>query len=96
MYVCLKCDHQLVFHKPRGGNNPCYLCPPCECLVKGCSCTDYKGTELTDRPHKDHLTMKIRWGSWGFLDFTSEDDRTFVSGAEPAVERAGLRVRREG
>ena len=96
MYVCLGCDHPLVFHKPRGDKEPCYLCPPCECLVKGCACAEYKGTALTERPHKDHLSMKIRWGSWGFLDFASEEDFTYVSGGEPVIERAGVRFHSRG
>jgi len=96
MFVCLGCDHLLTFHKPRGGKDPCYLCPPCECLVKGCKCTEYKGTGVTERPHADHPSMKMRWGSWGFLDFTSDEDRTFVGGPEPVIERAGVRIHSGG
>ena len=93
MYVCMGCDHLLVFHRPRGGNDPCYLCPPCECLVEGCDCAEYRGTQVTDRPHKDHLEMKVLFGSWGLIDFSSEESCTFVGGPEPVIERAGVRLR---
>jgi len=93
MYVCSSCDHSLVFHKPVGGKEPCYLCPPAECLVKGCRCTLYKGFKLTYRPHEEHASWKVKWGSWGFVDFTERDEYTFVSGPQPAIERAGIRVR---
>lgn len=93
MYMCLSCGHFLIFHKPRGGKEPCYLCPPAECLVEGCTCSVYKGTRLTDRPHEDHPSMRVRWGSWGLVVFSLDEDRTFVSGAEPVVERVGIRIR---
>lgn len=93
MHVCLSCDHYLVFHKPRGGNEPCYLCPPTKCLVEGCRCAEYNGVVLTDRPHQEHKSMQVKWGSWGSVVFSTEEDRTFVSGAEPPVEQAGARIR---
>ena len=93
MHVCLICNHFLVFHKPTGGDKPCYLCPPTKCLVEGCKCAEYKGVVLTDRPHTEHTSMQLRWGSWGAVVFSTEEDRTFVSGAEPPVERAGVRIR---
>jgi len=37
--------------------------------------------------------MKMKWGSWGIVNFATEDDITFVGGPEPVVERAGSRVR---
>ena len=91
MYACLSCGHFITFHKPRGGMDPCYLCPPLECLVRRCKCSKYEGTMLTDRPHMEHLSMRVRFGSWGPVLFSTEEDRTFVSGAEPPVERAGIR-----
>ena len=93
MHVCLTCNHFLVFHKPKGGDKPCYLCPPTKCLVEGCKCAEYKGVGLTDRPHEEHISVQLKWGSWGAVEFSTEEDRTFVSGAEPPVERAGVRIR---
>jgi len=92
MYICITCGHLLNFHKPKGGKDPCYLCPPDECMVAKCSCRAYDGTKLTDRPHKDHLSMRMKWGSWGVVNFSSEDDITFVGGPEPIIERAGVRI----
>jgi hypothetical protein len=37
--------------------------------------------------------VQLKWGSWGAVEFSTEEDRTFVSGAEPPVERAGVRIR---
>jgi len=34
----------------------------------------------------------MKWGSWGVVDFSSEDDITFVGGPEPIIERAGVRI----
>ena len=62
-------------------------------MVEGCNCTQYKGMMLTDRPHEEHRSMQMKWGSWGAVVFSTEEDRTFVSGAEPPVERAGVRIR---
>jgi len=92
MHVCLSCNHFLVFHRPSGGDEPCFLCPPTKCLVEGCRCNEYDGVTLTDRPHEEHKSMQVLWGSWGFVVFSNEEDRTFVSGAEPPVERAGVRI----
>jgi len=92
MHTCLSCGHYLSFHKPRGEKEPCYLCPPKECLIEGCNCAEYTGTMLTDRPHKDHISMRVKFGSWGPVIFSTDEDRTFVSGAEPPVERAGVRL----
>ena len=92
MYVCSSCGHFLVFHKPRG-KDPCYLCPPAECLVERCRCTEYNGIKLTNRPHEEHASGRVRWGYWGPIVFTASEDHTFVSGPEPAIERAGIRVR---
>lgn len=93
MHVCLSCNHFLVFHKPGGGIRPCPLCPPAGCMVEGCKCAEYKGVLSTDRPHAEHASMQMKWGLWGTVTFATEEDRTFVSGAEPPVERAGIRIR---
>lgn len=93
MHVCLSCNHFLVFHKVRGDKEPCHLCPPGRCLVRGCPCHEYKGVLFTDRPHELHKDMRVQWGSWGFVVFTTDEERTFVSGAEPVVERVGIRIR---
>ena len=93
MHVCLACNHFLVFHKPGGAKEPCYLCPPKRCLVGGCRCTEYKGVMLTDRPHDEHRSVTMVWGTWGSVNFSTDEDRTFVSGAEPPVERSGVRLR---
>jgi len=47
---------------------------------------------LTDRPHEEHRAMQVQWGNWGFVVFSDEEDRTFVSRGEPPVERAGVRI----
>ena len=93
MHVCLSCNHFLVFHKAGGGNPPCYLCPPTKCLVEGCNCAEYRGMTLTDRPHAEHSAMQMKWGMWGNVVFSTEEDRTFVSGGEPPVERARVKFR---
>jgi len=93
MHVCLACNHFLVFHKTGGANEPCYLCPPKGCLVEGCQCAEYKGVMLSDRPHEEHRSMNMVWGTWGSVIFSTDEDRTFVSGGEPQVERAGVRLR---
>jgi len=95
MHVCLSCNHYLVYHEPPGGDEPCYLCPPTRCLVEGCKCSRYEGMVLTDRPHKEHKAMQIRWGSWGVVVFSTEEDLTIVNGPEPLVERGGVRFRQE-
>ena len=92
MYACLSCGHSISFHKPSGEKEPCYLCSPAECLVEGCSCIEYSGTPLSERPHSDHVSMRVRFGSWGPVIFSTDEDRTFVSGAEPPVEKAGVRI----
>jgi len=93
MHVCLSCNHYLVFHEPPGGSDPCYLCPPTRCLVGGCKCSKYNGVILTDRPHQEHKSMQTKWGSWGVVVFSNEEDLTVMSGPEPLVERTGARFR---
>jgi hypothetical protein len=93
MYVCESCGHYLVFHKPRGDKEPCYLCPPVGCLVEMCPCTEYKGVRLTNRPHEVHRSWRVLWGSWGYIVFSAKEDYTFVSGPEPVVERVPIKVR---
>jgi len=91
MHVCLSCNHYLVYHEPPGGHEPCYLCPPTKCLIEGCECAGYEGMVLTDRPHKEHKAMQIRWGSWGVVVFATDEGLTVVNGPEPLVERGGVR-----
>ena len=93
MHVCLTCNHYLVFHEPPGGANPCYLCPPTRCLVEGCDCSMYNGAILTDRPHQEHRSMQVKWGSWGIVAFSTEEDLAYMNGPEALGERTGARFR---
>jgi len=87
LYLCLSCNHPLVFHKVHGGSEPCFFCPPDNCLVELCKCKKYEGMKLTVLPHSRHKSTATKWGSWGFLYFAMKDEQTLINGAEPVVER---------
>ena len=93
MYVCLGCNHPLFYHRPNGKAEPCFLCPPDECQVEGCSCPKYDGQRLSSQAHSEHHRYQIRWGTWGLVNFSLAEDQTFVAGPEPVIERAHYRGR---
>jgi len=91
MYLCTSCNHPLVFHRVHGGQEPCCLCPPDNCLVEYCGCSRYEGMKLTEVSHGAHKAAGMRWGSWGVLFFAMKDDQVLVSGGEPIIERAVIK-----
>ncbi len=79
MMKCESCGHPMVFHRENPPEDPCNLCPRGACMVGKCGCKAYDGVPMSKEDHESHVANRIKWGAWGFVQFSTVKEQTVLA-----------------